>query len=468
MAKILVIDDEAVIRELFRDIVGGLGHEIECASSADEGMRTASARHFDVVFLDIHLPDGNGLALLSRIRSVPSKPEVIIMTGFGSVESAELAITNNAWDYIEKPIVRNTIELPLLRALQYRETKRDNRTPLVLRRESIIGSSRAIQTCLELVAQSVAGDINVLITGETGTGKELIARTIHQNSQRAEKAFVTVDCASLPPTIIESILFGHEKGAFTGADRQRDGLIKQADGGTLFLDEVGELPLELQKTFLRVLQEHRFHLVGSSREVESRFRLIAATNRNLEQMAQAGDFRSDLLYRLSTFAIEAPPLRKRPEDISALILHYTNKFCNRYNVEMKGFAPEFLQACQAYHWPGNVRELVNVLEKAFLACLQDPILHPKHLPIHIRIRMVHDVVGQGKPACGKTNAPLESLKERRDAAIAAEERRYLQELMAAADGNIALACRISGLSKVRLYVLLKKYGIARKDFRKLS
>ncbi|HOG16570.1 MAG: Transcriptional regulatory protein ZraR [Syntrophaceae bacterium PtaU1.Bin231] len=468
MANILVIDDEASIRELFRDIVGGMGHGIECACSADEGMKAANTRHFDAVFLDINLPDGNGLTLLSKIRDVPGKPEVIIMTGFGSVENAELAITNSAWDYIEKPIVKTMIELPLLRALQYRETKKETKKVLALRRESIIGGSSAINACLELVAQAAAGDVNALIAGETGTGKELIARTIHQNSRRGGKAFVTVDCASLPPTIIESVLFGHEKGAFTGADRQRAGLVKQADGGTLFLDEIGELPLELQKTFLRVLQEHRFRPVGSSCEIESRFRLIAATNRDLERMAQAGDFRSDLLYRLSTFTIEVPPLRKRLEDIGELILHYTKKFCDRYGTEMKGFSPEFLHACQMYDWPGNVRELVNVLEKAFLAALQEPILFPKHLPMHIRLRMVREVVGCLKTDPEKTNAPLGSLQERRKTAIAREEKQYLQELMAATDGDIASACRISGLSKVRLYVLLKKHGMARKDFQNLS
>jgi two-component system NtrC family response regulator len=318
-----------------------------------------------------------------------------------------------------------------------------------------------MEACMELVAQAAASDASVLITGETGTGKELFARAIHSNSARSCMPFVTVDCASLPPTIIESILFGHEKGAFTGADRTREGLIKQADGGTLFLDEVGDLPLSAQKAFLRVLQEHQFRPLGAKREIRSEFRVIAATNRDLGKMVQDGNFREDLLFRLRAFTIEASPLREHAGDIKELTFYYLNKICTRLGAETKGFSPEFIETLCAYNWPGNIRELVNALESALATAHDDSILFPKHLPMHIRIRLARDAILK------KEDIPLPqemtgTLKERRDSAVKREERQYLQELMVITGGNIRKACEISGLSRVRLHVLLKKHSIKRK------
>ena len=318
-----------------------------------------------------------------------------------------------------------------------------------------------MEAYMELIAQAAASDANILITGETGTGKELFARAIHNNGSRGIMPFVTVDCASLPPTIIESILFGHEKGAFTGADRRREGLIKQADGGTLFLDEVGDLPLSAQKAFLRVLQEHRFRPLGAKREVTSEFRVIAATNRDLIKMVQGDKFREDLLFRLRAFTLDLPPLRERPGDIKELTIHYVNKICKRLGMEVKGFSPEFFKTLYAYDWPGNIRELVNALESALSAALHEPIVFPKHLPTHIRVRLARDAV-QKKEAVLTPYGITGTLKECRDSAIEREERQYLQELMAITGGNIKKSCEISGLSRVRLYVLLTKYTIKRK------
>ena len=442
-------------------MISNMGHEVICAFTAEEGLRTVMTHSFDVVFLDVQLPDGNGLMLLADINAIPSAPEVIIITGFGSPDGAELAMKNGAWDFIEKPLVRNMIELPLVRALQYREAKKKKITPLILKREGIIGSSAAMEACIELVAQAAASDASVLITGETGTGKELFARAIHGNSARSDRPFVTVDCASLPPTIIESILFGHEKGAFTGADRSREGLIKQADRGTLFLDEVGDLPLSAQKAFLRVLQEHQFRPLGAKREIRSEFRVIAATNRDLVKMVEDGKFREDLLFRLRAFTIEASPLREHAGDIKELTFYYLNKICTRLGAEIRGFSPEFIETLCAYNWPGNIRELVNALESAIATAHDEPILFPKHLPMHIRIRLARDAILK------KEDVPLPheitgTLKERRDSAVTREERQYLQELMAITGGNIKKACEISGLSRVRLHVLLKKHSIKRK------
>ncbi len=462
MGKILIIDDDRSVSEMLYDMLRKMGHDITCAFTADEGLRVALTHRFDVVFLDVQLPDSNGLMLLPSIRTTPSAPEVIIITGYGSPDGAELAIKNGAWDFIEKPLVRNMIELPLVRALQYREAKKETRPPIVLRREGIVGSSSIMESCMELIAQATASDANVLITGETGTGKELFARAIHNNSSRGGMAFVTVDCASLPSSIIESILFGHEKGTFTGADKSREGLIKQADGGTLFLDEVGDLPLSAQKSFLRVLQERHLRPLGAKREIKVDFRVIAATNRDLNKMVHGGKFREDLLFRLRAFTIEMPPLKEHPGDIQELAFYYINKICMRHGTEVKGFSPEFFEALLAYDWPGNIRELVNALESAVATAYNDPILFPKHLPTNVRVHLARDAV-QKKEGFPSTHETIGTLKEHRELAIQKEERRYLQELMAITGGSIKKSCEISGLSRVRLYVLLNKYNIKRKN-----
>ncbi len=462
MGKVLVIDDNQFNAEVLCDMIKSLGHEVSWTNTAEDGLRTAQSQSFDVVFLDVQLPDGNGLVLLPKIHATPSAPEVIIITGFGNPDAAELAIKNGAWDFIEKPLERKLIELPLLRALQYREAKKQKRAPLLLKREGIIGSSSIMETCMQLVAQAAATDAGVLITGETGTGKEIFAQAIHNNSSRSAMPFVTVDCASLPPTLIESILFGHEKGAFTGADRIREGLIKQADKGTLFLDEVGDLPLSAQKTFLRVLQEHRFRPLGAKQEVKSEFRVIAATNRDLEKMCKEDKIREDLLFRLRTLSIELPPLRERTGDIKELIAYYVNKICLRQNTEVKGFSPEFIETLCAYDWPGNVRELISALEIALVAAHNETMLYPKHLPTHIRVRLIRSMVSKKDDQDKSTNSSVKMMtfKELRDSVLAREEYQYLKELMTLTSGNIREACKISGLGRARLYQLIKKHSIS--------
>lgn len=460
MDKVLIIDDDELHSEMLSDMIAHMGLMVTQAFTAEAGLREAGEKDYDIVFLDVQLPDGNGLELLPEIQATPSNPEVIIITGFGSPDGAELAVKNGAWDFIEKPFKQKSIELPLMRALQYRESKKKSREPLVLKREDIVGDSPVMNACLERVAKAAMSDAPVIITGDTGTGKELFARAVHNNSSRSEKVFVTVDCAALPSTIVESVLFGHEKGSFTGADRSRDGLVRQADGGTLFLDEIGELPFPIQKTFLRVLQERSFRPVGGSREVTSDFRLIAATNRDLKKMVADGTFREDLFFRLHAFAIDLPPLRNRTADIRKLCFRYVNKICALYGKEAKGYSPDFINALCAYAWPGNVREMINALESAVAVADADPILFPKHLPEHIRIHMAREAL-QKKTPFSPPQAALGTLKEHRARVLAAEERGYLQELMAATGGNLSRACEISGLSRVRLYVLLKQYDIKR-------
>ncbi|MFW6115376.1 MAG: sigma-54-dependent transcriptional regulator, partial [Thermodesulfobacteriota bacterium] len=441
MANILIIDDDKLICRTLSHVMTDRGHTPTCAFGVKEGLEIAAARPFDVVFLDVRLPDGNGLDMVPRLKEFPSSPEVIIITGFGDMDGAELAITYGAWDYLEKSASIDEITLPLERALQYRTERQAKARPTALNLEGIVGSSAPMRTCIELLAQAAATDANVLITGETGTGKELFSSAIHRNSPRAGKNFVVVDCAALPETIVESILFGHERGAFTGAEKSKTGLITQADGGTLFLDEVGELPASVQGSFLRALQERRFRPVGSIKEVKSDFRLIAASNRNLDQMVQEGLFRRDLLFRLRTLTINLPPLREHLQDINELTPFYMSKLSHRSGKGMKGFSHDFMNTLLSYTWPGNVRELVNALERAMAAAGTSPTLFPAYLPLEIRITVKRGQVGEEQeaevlhPVPSGSDKVLPTLQEHREAEIARIEQHYLEELMAYTSGD---------------------------------
>ncbi|MBW1795775.1 MAG: sigma-54-dependent Fis family transcriptional regulator [Deltaproteobacteria bacterium] len=467
MANILIIDDDKTICDVLSDMVKHLGFDATSVLTLEDGVKETSTGTFDVVFLDVRMPDGSGLDALPEILAAPSAPEVIIMTGFGDPDGAELAIKSGAWDYIEKPFSMEKFKLPLIRVLEYRKAKKAGKVPVSLDLAGIVGSSPQIKACFDLLAEAAHSDVNVLITGETGTGKELFARAIHNNSHRADKSFVVVDCAALPVTLVESVLFGHEKGAFTGADKAQEGLIKQADGGTLFLDEVGELPMSVQKAFLRVLQERCFRPVGARREIKSNFRLVVATHRDLRQMMQSGQFRKDLLFRLESFTIRLLPLRERTIDIKELVLYYTAKLCESYEIETKSFSPGFLDTLAAYDWPGNVRELVNALETALVKARYEPTLFPKHLPVRIRIKAVQTSVSKestGKSVLKGSLEPISALAPLRDfrmAAAAEAEKEYLKNVVCHTRGNIKDACRISGLGRARFYELLKKYNISR-------
>ncbi len=463
MARVLIIDDDLLVCEMLSNIIQSMGHSVTCSHRLKNGLREAEGKIFDLVLLDVGLPDGNGLDAIPRIQEAEPAPPIIIITATGDRNGAELAIRKGAWDYIEKPASVHDMTLPIMRALQYRHERKveSPAAPKVLSLDGIVGNCPKMKSCFELVAQASNSDINVLITGETGTGKELFASAIHNNGLRAKKPFVVVDCSALPETLVESILFGHDKGAFTGAEKTREGLIKQADGGTLFLDEVGELPLTIQKAFLRVLQEHRFRPVGKSTEIASDFRLIAATNRNLQEMVQEGTFRSDFLFRLRSLVIELPPLRDRVEDIGDIAKHYVAKLCDRYGIGMKGFSPNFVGSLCAYGWPGNVRELLHALERAIAAAFHEPTLFPQHLPEHIRIDLVKHSIKPTNSSRKKTDTVSDlprafpSFRDHRDNTDLA----YFTELISLTKGNMKEACRISGLSRSRLYDLLKHHRI---------
>ena len=470
MAYVLIIDDDVEICKMLADLVENIGHQTVFCHTLEDGLEQATRLSFDVIFLDVKMPDGSGLDILPRLRNTHFPPEVIIITGIGDSNGAEIAIKNGAWDYLQKPLYPKNIILPLKRVLQYREgIKSTGEPPVLLERTGIIGESPQIRACLHTVAQTARTDASVLVTGETGTGKELFAKAIHRNSARSNQPFVVVDCAALPETLVESQLFGHEKGAFTGADRVNEGLIAQANGGTLFLDEVGELSPQLQKTFLRVLQEKRYRRVGGNREITSDFRLVAATNKTLENLVEKRQFRKDLLYRLRSVSFDLPPLRDRKEDIKDLVIYLTGCIFTKQGLETKGYSPDFISSLSQFDWPGNIRELYNTLEAAIGEAYHEPILFPKHLPEHYRIKMARStVLPHGGNNVGITlpekkihQSSLPTIKVYRTAIIDNAEKAYLQDLMAATQGSIKEACRISGLGRTRLFTLMKKHGVNR-------
>ncbi len=491
MAKILVLDGDADFCRSLAHIVGQAGHHVVAIHGLREGQAIAAAGRFDVIFLAEELPDGGGLERTAELHNGPGHPEVIITTRIKDEAKMEAAMREGAWDYLEKPLSAQSLLLPLTRALQYREAHSSVDSRGGAERAGILGSSPAIMAALKAMAQAAASESSVLITGETGTGKELFARAIHQNSRRSGGRLVVVDCAALPENLVGSVLFGHQRGAFTGADRSTTGMIREAHGGTLFLDEVGELPLELQKAFLRVLQERRFRPLGGSHEVTSDFRLVAATNRDLSQMARQGLFRPELLYRLRSFTIDLPPLRQRQGDVIGLALFRLTQLTSGGGPHTKGLSPEFIAALNAYHWPGNVRELFNALERAVVAAGDSPVLYPTHLPIEMRVNLARSSLqsagsppprpgrepggdfsgpaGAAEPGWGeilRSDQPLPNWREFRGRALAAAGRAYLDRVMAACQGDMARAQEITGLSRARLYALFKELDMPRRRWRR--
>ncbi len=471
MANILIIDDEEYIRDILSTRMERMGHVAHSASTLGHGIKELERTLFDLVFLDVNLPDGNGLNSLPVIKKGLNQPVVIIITAVGTYKGAEMAIKNGAWDYIEKPFRKEEIILHVQRALEFRQAKQNQSQRIALEADYIIGKSAAIKKCLQKVAQCALSSVNVLIYGETGTGKELFAKAIHDNCISTDKAYIVVDCAALPENLTESVLFGHKKGAFTGAEKGSTGLIKNADGGTLFLDEIGELSLSTQKIFLRVLQEKKFRPVGSTREIKSQFRLISATNRNLDLMMEQGKFRKDLLHRLNTFVIELPPLRDRIEDIKGLSLYYIDKLCKKHDLLHKILLPETLAMLEVYNWPGNVRELVNALEKTILSEPDIPFLYPSLLPAHIRIsnaekklKYVKDNTARYMPpslvsllCMNNIKGNSLSFKTFKDNIVERIENLYFKNLLVQTDWDLDKVARISGLSKNRIYFFIRKY-----------
>jgi len=479
MSRILIIDDDHEICETMDSLISRLSHQCDTAHTLDAGLRLARKIDFDVIFLDVRLPDGNGLDILPQIMTLSNPPEVIILTGKGDPDGAELAIKGGVWDYLLKPSSVREISLTLGRALKYHEEKAGKVGKGALDLSGVVGESPSIKASFNLLSQAARSDTNVLVTGQTGTGKELFASTIHQNSKRKASNFVVVDCAGLTESLLESTLYGHRKGAFTGAQTDRIGLVKLADGGTLFLDEVGEMPLSMQKAFLRVLQERTYRPVGDTREQTSNFRLVAATNRDLDDMVDKGEFRQDLLYRLKTMHIHLPPLSERPEDIRALSVFRVSQLCEQYGMEPKNFGSDFHSVLASHKWPGNVRELFNILERAVVSAGDEKTLYAMHLPREIRILLAKAQIERmtGSEIVSETEDPrsiepaekigqgifedifeqeLPTLRDFKGMA----EKIYLGELIRQCDGDLAEILKVSKLSRSHFYSLLKKYGLS--------
>ncbi|MEN6615606.1 MAG: sigma-54 dependent transcriptional regulator [Syntrophorhabdus sp.] len=471
MIRVLFVDEDNSSRALLAEAALQTGHTMVFGNTLQDCLDKVKVNSPDIIFINAHLPDGQAVDILDMLHRAPSSPTVVVMAKRGNPEDAEQAIRNGAWDYIKKPASAKEMAARLSRAAIYREERQNNKRNVEIKRNGIVGNSPAMRSAMDMIKQAAESDLNVLITGETGTGKELFALSVHNNSRRAQENFVVVDCTALPETLVESILFGHSKGAFTGADKAQDGLIRQAHKGTLFLDEMGELPLPLQKTFLRVLQEHRFRPLGSQKEVESDFRLISATNKNLDQMVEQGKFRGDLLYRLRAMSISLPALRRHLEDIPDMVSFYVAKVCHRFGVPRKKLSEEFLKYLAHYDWPGNVRELFHVLEHACAAGLHEETLFPVHLPQDIRIAITKALLerdkslahsgngnGNGNGTSDGSRHQILSLKKFRQTAYSDLEEMYLRNLLSSS-GDIKEACSLSKLSRTRLYGLLKKYNI---------
>ena len=466
MAGILIIDDDETFSYVLRRACSRHGCEATAVSTLAGAERAAKERRFDVAFLDISLPDGNGLSLLPVLLEGEAHPEVIVVTGCDEHELVERALHAGAWDFIQKGDSLDTILEALEQALLYH--RNHGAAPLpsdrtrVFCREGIVGESPALSRCIALLADCADSDVSVLLTGETGTGKEVFAHAVHRNSGRRNGPFVVVDCASLPEDIAESILFGHMRGAFTGAVTRETGLVADADGGTLFLDEIGELPLALQKVFLRVLQEKKVRPLGSRREYPCDFRLIAATNRNLEAMVAEGSFRQDLFYRIQSVHVALPPLRERPEDVMPLAEHFRDMFSRRYALPGKTFSAGAEAALRAYAWPGNVREMCAVRERAVLSSGGERIIFPQHLSTCIRI---HAASSRMKAPASRNmppdEGPLPTYAEFREKLRRREEKRYLAAVLERAEGDMGRACTLAALSRSRLYALLKEHDLTR-------
>ena len=458
MADILIVDDDKVICDILTKMMENLGHESSSALTGKAGLELAKNGWFDIVFLDVNLPDANGLDLIKIIRTAPSFPEIIIITGDSDPDAAEMAIKSGAWNYLGKPFLRQELNLQVSRALQFRKEKGNVSSPGILKRTGIIGESEEIRLCLEQTSVAAYSGAGVLISGEQGTGKGSFAKTIHLNSSRSEKNFVIVDCSAINETIAESMFYGHKKGAFPGAVENRTGLIKLADNGTLFLDEVSDLPMQIQRSLLRVIEDRTFTPPGGKTDEKSNFRVIASTGKDLDQLSEEGKFRKDLLFRLKGICINLPPLRHLQGDTIKIALYYIDRYCKKYKLETKGISPEFLDILSAYEWPGNIRELTSAMDKAVASAKTEPTLYSIHLPSHIRAKVIKKTFMPGSKNkknlsddYTQGNFPLlNQLLEK-------TEKEYLAALLCYTNQNVKEACNISGTSKSRMYSKLKKY-----------
>jgi len=444
---ILIAEDEDLMRVILSGLLEEAGYRVASAASAEEALERFAAEDVAVTLTDIRMAGMDGLALLDRIKDIDDEALVIVMTAYSSVDSAIAALRKGAYDYVTKPFVNEDLLQSVRNAIRQRELFRENRA---LRREldrrysfsEIIGTSEALQSVFRLVEKVATTNTNILVEGESGTGKELIARAIHHHSARFERPFVALNCGALPETLLESELFGHTKGAFTGAHANKPGLLRAAEGGTIFLDEIGEISPAMQVRLLRAVQEHEVLPVGATAPVRFNARIICATNRDLEQEVGAGRFREDLFYRLNVIEIHLPPLRERREDIPLLVRHFITRTAREQGRTEKSIQPAAMSALINYRWPGNVRELQNAVERAFT--LSGDEIDLDSLPPRVQREAAGDNLSMRDP---------DGLRP----TLAEIERRHILETLTSANQDKTRAANILGIDLSTLYRKLKRY-----------
>ena len=457
-ARVLVVDDEPEMCQTCRKILARHGHEVWLAESGAAGLQALRETPIDLAVIDLRLPDMDGLEVLRQAKRINPDITAIIITAHGTVDTAIEAVREGAFDYLLKPFSMAELEVTTQRSLDHRRLVEENRE---LQGElssmkpftEIVATSPQMQKVLETIRKLATSEANILLAGESGTGKELAARAIHKASRRSHRPFVPIDCAAMPENLLESEMFGYEKGAFTGAVGSKRGLLETAADGTAFMDEIGELPLTMQSKLLRVLQDHQFRRVGGTELLRTDFRLIAATNRNLREMVKDGTFREDLYYRLNVVTIELPPLRDRPSAIAPLARHFLRHFVEKTGKEVK-ISNAAMMIMERYHWPGNVRELMNVLERA-VSLTEFNQITPLDLPLTI-LESVKGTVPSNE----------ESFRAAKRRVIEEFESRYISEVLSETAGNVSEAARRCGMQRSAFQRLMAKYRLQTLGFRR--
>jgi two-component system response regulator GlrR len=448
--KILVVDDDRNLIEVLKVRIESVGYEVITALKGEEAVEAAKNQMFDLAILDLQLERSDGISLMEELHLLYPDLPVIILTAHGTIESAVEAMKRGAYSYVTKPFDARDLLLQIEKALENRVLQKEiRRLKNFLEEEycfgNIVSRSEKMQRVLETVSRIADSDSTVYIQGESGTGKELIAKAIHMASGRKDKPFIALNCAAIPETLLESKLFGHEKGAFTGATQSARGSFTQAHTGTIFLDEIGDMSLTIQAKVLRILQERNFYPVGSEKLVEVDVRVIVATNKDLEEEVKKGLFRNDLYYRIRVIPIQLPPLRERKEDIQPLVDHFQQQFNNRMKKSIKGVTPEAMKKLMLHDWPGNVRELENAVESAMVMTQLEYITE-------------EDIL-QSRPS--STPEPMKSLRDAKNAF----EKNYLIGLLQTCKGNVSDAAELAGKYRSDFYSLLNKHNLNAADFR---
>ena len=450
--KILVVDDDRNLVEVLKVRIESAGYEVTAVLRDEEASEAVKNQRYNLAIIDLQLEHGDGISLMKELHLLDPNLPVIILTAYGTIESAVESIKQGAYSYITKPFESRDLLLQVEKAIENRRLTWEIRRLKNLLEEkydfgNIVARSEKMQSVLEIVSRIAKNDSTVYIQGESGTGKELIAKAIHLASDRKDKPFIALNCAAIPETLLESKLFGHEKGAFTGATQSARGSFAQAHGGTIFLDEIGDMSVTIQAKVLRVLQERTFYPVGSEKLVEVDVRVLVATNKDLEEEVKKGLFRKDLYYRIHVIPIHLPPLRERKEDIQPLVDHFLKKFNHQMKKEVKGVTPEAMKKLILYDWPGNVRELENTIEYTMAMTRLDYI--------------TEDYVLQSETASSASEPLIKPLREAKDAF----ERSYLISLLQITNGNVSDAAELAGKYRADLYSLLNKHGLNAANFR---